>query len=74
MALAKIFCKALQCCVASACFQMLGLYVFRHLEIGRDSHKLIDAKVQASGLDVVKEPYEFGKALGSMQPSLMTSI
>ena len=34
----------------------------RHLEIGRDSHKLIDAKVEASGLNVVKEPFDFGEA------------
>jgi hypothetical protein len=36
---------------------------FRHLEIGRESHKLIDAKVQQSGLEVVSEPYQFGEVL-----------
>ena len=35
----------------------------RHLEIGRESHKLIDAKVQQGGFEVVSEPYQFGEAL-----------
>lgn len=33
----------------------------RHLEIGRESHKLIDAKVQQGGFEVVSEPYQFGE-------------
>ena len=42
------------------------------MEIGRDSHKLIDAKVEASGLDVVKEPYEFGEILTYMPQDQMS--
>ncbi|DBA66830.1 TPA: hypothetical protein ACH3X2_001965 [Trebouxia sp. C0005] len=32
----------------------------RHLEIGRESHKLINAKVQQGGFKVVSEPYQYG--------------
>ncbi len=35
----------------------------RHLEIGGESHKLIDAKVQQGGFEVVSEPYQFGELL-----------
>ena len=33
---------------------------FRYLEIGRDAHKLIDAKVQKSDLELVSEAFQFG--------------
>lgn len=35
----------------------------RQLEISRESHKLIDAKVQKQGLDIISEPFEFGMCL-----------
>lgn len=47
-------------------FQLVSCHVFcecRHLEIGRESHKLIDAKVKQAGLDIVSEPFEFGMHL-----------
>ena len=34
--------------------------VCRHLDIGREGHKLIDAKVQQEGIDVVSEPFQYG--------------
>lgn len=37
--------------------------VCRHLDIGREGHKLIDAKVQQEGIDVVSEPFQYGTAL-----------
>ncbi len=49
------------CALQSPFIEMLA--VSRHLEIGRESHKLIDAKVQQSGLEVVSEPYQFGEVL-----------
>ena len=54
---------ACPCCVT---FQLVSCHVFcecRHLEIGRESHKLIDAKVKQAGLDIVSEPFEFGMHL-----------
>ena len=35
----------------------------RHLDIGRESHKLIDAKVQQGGFEVVKEAFDLGRLL-----------
>ncbi len=35
----------------------------RHLEIGRESHKLIDTKVQQGGFEVASEPYQYGEVL-----------
>lgn len=33
----------------------------RHLDIGREGHKLIDARVQQEGIDVVSEPFQYGE-------------
>ena len=35
----------------------------RHLDISRESHKLIDAKVQQGGFEVVKEAFDLGRLL-----------
>lgn len=51
-------CMRHSCCAAQA-----AQLRCRHLEIGRESHKLIDAKVQKQGLEVVSEAFDFGMHL-----------
>ena len=38
------------------------IHACRHLEISGESHKLIDAMVQESSLDLVSEPFQLGKS------------
>lgn len=45
-------------------------YTCRHLEIGRDAHKLIDAKVKEGNLELVSEPFQFGKSMIKMSDSM----